>query len=208
MKKYLDKLFKLIKFDKKYVFFCITIIIIGVFFGAIFTVLLNKSDKNIIIEYIQKFILSIKNNNFDYLETFKNTIIINFITILIIIILGITCILSSINVLILFYKSFVIGFSISGFLLAYKIKGLLISIVYIFPHLVLNLIILAILTSFTVKISINLIKNTFKKKKNNLNLYFQKYNLIVILFIILILITSVYESFVMPYILKKLILFL
>ena len=208
MNKVLDKLFNLVKFDKKYVFFSLIIVLTGIIFGSLFIVILNKTDKNLVIEYIQEFISSIRNNTFNYIGTFKSTISINVIIIITMIILGISCILSPFNILILFYKSFIIGFSVSSFILTFKMKGLLLSIIYIFPHLVLNILIFCILTAFTLKLSINLIKSTLRKKKVNLGLYFQKYIFVIFIFIMLISITSVYESFAVPYLFKKIVLFL
>ena len=206
MNKALDKIFNLIRFDKKYVFFSLIIVLTGIIFGSIFIVIINKNDKTLVIEYINKFINSIKSNDFNYISTLMSTLLTNNIIIIIMIILGISCILVPINILILFYKSFIIGFSLSGFILAFKLKGLIISIVYIFPHLILNILILCILTAFTLKLSINLIKTTVRRKKCNLNLYLKKYIYVIILFVMLISISSLYESFIVPYILKKIII--
>ena len=206
MKKTLDKIFNLIRFDKKYVFFSLIIVLTGIIFGSIFIVIINKNDKTLVIEYINQFINSIKSNDFNYISTLMSTLLTNNIIIIIMIILGISCILVPINILILFYKSFIIGFSLSGFILAFRLKGLIISIVYIFPHLILNILILCILTAFTLKLSINLIKTTIRRKKCNLNLYLKKYIYVIILFVMLISISSLYESFIVPYILKKIII--
>lgn len=201
--KTLDKLFNIIKFDKKYVFFSLIIVLTGIIFGSLFMVILNKSDQSLVIEYIKEFIYSIKNNTFNYNETLINTLLMNNIIVIFMIIFGISCVLVPLNVIILFYKSFILGFSISGLILSFKLRGLLLSIIYVFPHLILNLIIFSILTAYTLKLSLKLIRSTIKKKHVNLNLYFKKYLYIIILFIILISISSLYESIVVPYLLKK-----
>ena len=202
MKKVMDKLLNTIRFDKKYVLFCMILVIIGIISGSLFIVILNSSDKSLVIEYITNFIDTIKNNSFNYLDTFKNTILINYIIIVIITILGFTYILAPVNILILFYKAFIIGFSMSSFILTFKIKGLLLSIVYIFPHLILNILIFSILTAFTLKLSITMTKSIIKKKDVNMRHYFNKYLYTSIFIIVLITITSLYESFIAPYLLK------
>ncbi len=202
MKKVMDKLLNTIRFDKKYVLFCMILVIIGIISGSLFIVILNSSDKSLVIEYITNFIDTIKNNSFNYVDTFKNTILINYIIIAIITILGFTYILAPVNILILFYKAFIIGFSMSSFILTFKIKGLLLSIVYIFPHLILNILIFSILTAFTLKLSITMTKSIIKKKEVNMRHYFNKYLYTSIFIIILITITSLYESFIAPYLLK------
>ena len=202
MKKLMDKLLSTIRFDRRYIFFCIILVLIGIISGSLFIVILNNSDKNLVIEYIQSFTDTIKNNTFDYIDTLKNTLIINYGIVFIISILGFTYFLVPINILILFYKSFIIGFSLSSFILTYKIKGLLLSIIYIFPHLIFNILLFSILTAFTLKLSIKMINHIIKKKEVNMRLYFNKYLYTFIFVIFLITITSIYESFVAPNLLK------
>ena len=84
MKKVMDKLFNTIKFDKRYVLFCLVLVILGIVAGSLFIVVLNSSDKSLVIEYIESFIDTIKNNNFNYIDTLKNTLIINYLIIIII----------------------------------------------------------------------------------------------------------------------------
>ena len=202
MKKVMDKLFNIVKFDKRYVFFCLILVILGIIAGSLFIIVLNISDKSLVIEYIESFIDNIKNNDFNYVETLKNTLIINYLVIFIISIIGFTYFLIPINILLLFYKSFIIGFSLSSFILTYKIKGLLLSIIYIFPHLIINILLFSLLIAFTVKLSLKMIKSIIKKKEVNMRLYFNKYLYTSIFIIIIITITSLYESFVAPYLLK------
>lgn len=202
MKKVMDKLFNIVKFDKRYVFFCLILVILGIIAGSLFIIVLNTSDKSLVIEYIESFIDNIKNNDFNYVGTLKNTLIINYLVIFIISIIGFTYFLIPINILLLFYKSFIIGFSLSSFILTYKIKGLLLSIIYIFPHLIINILLFSLLIAFTVKLSLKMIKSIIKKKEVNMRLYFNKYLYTSIFIIIIITITSLYESFVAPYLLK------
>lgn len=202
MKKLMDKLFNTVKFDKRYVLFCLVLVIVGIIAGSLFIIILNNSDKNLVIEYIESFIDNIKNNDFNYIETLKNTLIINYLVIFIISIIGFTYFLIPINILLLFYKSFIIGFSLSSFILTYKIKGLLLSIIYIFPHLIINILLFSLLIAFTLKLSLKMINYIIKKKEINMRLYFNKYIYTSVFIIIIITITSLYESFVAPYLLK------
>lgn len=198
----MDKLFNLVRFDKRYVLFCLILVILGIVCGSLFVVILNSSDKSLVIEYIETFIDTIKNNNFNYIDTLKNTLIINYLVIVIISILGFTYFLVPLNILILFYKSFVIGFSLSSFILVYKIKGLLLSIVYIFPHLIINILLFSLLIAFTLKLSIKMINSIIKKKNINMRVYFNKYLYTGLFIFIVLTISSLYESFVTPYLLK------
>ena len=208
MKKILDKLLNNIKFDKRYVMFSFIIIILGIITGSLFLVILKNSDKALVVEYIESFIDNIKNNNIDYTDLLKNTIIINYIVILAISIIGFTYFLFPINILILYYKSFIIGFSLGSFILTYKIKGILLSVIYIFPHLIINILLFAILTAFTLKVSINMINHIIKRKDVNMSLYFSKYIRIALIFIFLITLTSIYESIISSNLLKLIINFI
>ena len=203
--KIMDKLISNIKFDKKYVFFSLIIVILGIITGSLFIVILNSSDKNLVIEYISDFIENIKNSSINNIDILKNTLITNYIVIFIFIIVGFTCFLFPINILILFYKSFILGFSLSSFILTYGLKGTLLSAIYIIPHLVINIVIFILITAFTLKIAINMIKCIINKKDVNMRLYFNKYFSIIILSITFITLTSLYEAYIMPYLLKLII---
>lgn len=205
MKKAMDKLLDNVKFDKRYVLFCMVLVILGIITGALFIIILNDADKSIVTEYIKSFMESLINNDNNYLNIFYNNLIINVSVILILAIIGFTYFLVPINVLILFYKAFVIGFSLSSFILTYKIKGLVFSIFYIFPHLIINILLFCLLTAFTLKLSINMIKHIVKGKSVNLRGYLNKYIYVLILFILTIGITTSYESFVLPTVLKAII---
>jgi len=106
------------------------------------------------------------------------------------------------NVLILFYKAFIIGFSLSSFILTYGIKGTILSIIYIFPHLIINILIFCLITAFTLKISISMIKHIINKKEVNMRVYFNKYFSIIIVSFVVITLTSLYESYIMTYLVK------
>ena len=200
--KLLDKLLNNIRFDKKYVLFSLVIVILGIITGSLFIVILNSTDKNLVIEYISAFIDNIKNSSINNLDLLKNAIISNYIVIFLLLMIGFTSFLFPINVLVLFYKSFIIGFSLSSFILTYGIKGSLLSIFYILPHLLINILIFCLLTAFTLKISISMIKCVIKRKDVNMRQYFNKYLSIIIISIIIITLTSLYEAYLAPYLLK------
>jgi len=200
--KLLDKLLNNIRFDKKYVLFSLILVILGIITGSLFVVILNSTDKNLVIEYISSFIDNIKNNSINNLDLLKNALINNYIFIFLLFIIGFTSFLFPINILLLFYKSFIIGFTLSSFILTYGIKGAILSVLYIFPHLIINILIFCLLTAFTLKISINMIKCIIQKKDVNMRQYFNKYFSVYIVSIIVICLTAMYETYICPYLLK------
>lgn len=203
MNKAMDKLLDNIKFDKKYVLFSLLIVIFGIISGSFFIIILNSTDKNLVIEYIKSFISNI--NTINSLDIFSNTCISNYIYILLFMIFGYSFILFIFNILLLFYKSFIIGFSISSFILTYKVKGIILSIIYVFPHLIINILIFALIVAYTTKLALTMIK--YIKNKNNVNMrsYFNKLLYVILFASIIILISSLYEGFILPKILKYII---
>lgn len=200
--KFLDKLLNNIRFEKKYVLFTLILVLLGILTGSLFIVILDKADKNIVVEYISSFVENIKNNNVNSLELLKNTLLTNYIIIIVFAIIGFSFFFFSINILILFYKSFVIGFTLSSFILTYSFKGLLLSVIYIFPHLIINILLFSLITAFTTQNSINMIKYIIKRQNINMGHYFNKYFSVLLVTFIILLFTGLYESYIMPTLLK------
>jgi uncharacterized membrane protein SpoIIM required for sporulation len=138
-------------------------------------------------------------------ELLKNTLLTNYIIIIIFTIIGFSFFFFPINILILFYKSFLIGFTLSSFILTYSFKGLLLSIIYIFPHLIINILLFSLLMAFTTQNSINMIKYIIKKQNINMRHYFNKYFSILLIVSIILLFTGLYESYIMTNLLKMIV---
>ena len=103
-------------------------------------------------------------------------------------------------------KSFVIGFSISSFILIYKYKGILASLVYVFPSQLINILIILILGVYTLLFSKYLFKLIFFKDKSvNFGKFFKKYTLVLGICLILSLISSLAEGYLVPSLLKVMI---
>ena len=198
--KLLDKLINSIRFDKKYVFFMLVIIIIGIITGSLFIIILNNTDKALVKEYIEEYVNSI---NTDYKTNLYNNIMLNYSSVLIISIIGFTYFLFPINILILFYKAFVIGFSISSFIMCYGIKGLILSIIYTLPSEVLNILFLGLLTAFTTKLSIRMVNCIIHRKSVDLRAYLYKYIGILSIVVLLFIFTTLYETYIIPLLFKN-----
>ena len=193
MKKIMDKLINNIRFDKRYVFFMLVIVIFGIITGSLFIIILNSADKELVKEYIGDYISNINNQ-----DNLYNNIMLNYSSVILISVIGFTYFLFPINTLILFYKAFVIGFSISSFIMCYKFKGLLLSIVYVFPHHILNILFLSFITAFTAKLSIKMINHILKRHSVDLRLYFNKYICMLLVVSILFIFTTLYETYIIP----------
>lgn len=200
--KYLDKVRKQFNLNKKALRFLIGISIIGFIFGCIFILIISKTDKTLVKEYIESFVKNLNNTN--YLDIFKNTMFNNLLFIIVIWLLGISVIGLPINIFYYFLKNFVLGFTCVSFVLTYKLKGCIFSIVYIIPHNIINMFLFTILVYYSLNFSVLLIYSIIKKKNINFKLIINKYIKVFLFIIIGILITGIYESFILPNIMKRL----
>ena len=202
--KYLDKVKKELNLNKKALRFIIGISFIGFIFGCLFILIISKTDKTLVKDYIDSFIKNLNNNKINCLDLFKNTSFSNILFILIIWILGMSVIGIPINLFYYFLKNFVLGFTCVSFMLTYKLKGCIFSLVYIIPHNLINIAIYTILLYYSLQFSLLLLISIIKKRNINFKFIINKYLKIFIFSFIGIILTSLYESFILPNIMKSL----
>lgn len=202
MKIKLDKFKNKIKKNQKITIFLVTIIMIGVIAGTIFSLVISKDDKTLISEYIISFLSSIKDSKINNLDIFTNSITNNLSFSLVIWILGVSLIGIFIAIILLFYKSFIIGFTIGTFIINYKIGGALISFVYLFPSGIINIILFLFLTLYAIAFSFKLFYSLIKRKSLDFKPIMTKYFKLLLITTIIFIISSLYESFVMPKLLE------
>lgn len=167
---------------------------------------LNENDKSEVINEISTFMANINTNNINNLNSFKNSLIEGMILIILSWILGMSIIGVIFNIFFIYMKSFTIGFSISSFILVYKYKGILSSLVYTVPSQLINILIILILGVYTLLFSKYLFKMIFIKDKTvNLGKFFKKYVLVFGICIILCLVSSLCEAYLLPSLLKVMI---
>lgn len=202
MKLKMDKLKLSLEHNKKILIFIITLGIIGIITGSIFSIILNETDKTLVSSYITNFFDNIKNNNLDNISAMKNGLINEISYILIIWLLGISVIGIPIILFMYFSEFFVLGFSISSIISNYGFKGCFLSLSYVFPHKIINIIAYSFLTLFTLKVSGKILYTIIKKEKLDFKIVLNKYLLILLLSIGTIILTALFEVFVTPIIIK------
>lgn len=206
MNKKLNSGLALILPNKKVNLFVIFIVILGIISGSLFLMVLNDNDKSEVINEISTFMANINTNNINNLNSFKNSLIEGMILIILSWILGMSIIGVIFNIFFIYMKSFTIGFSISSFILVYKYKGILSSLVYTVPSQLINILIILILGVYTLLFSKYLFKMIFLKDKTvNLGKFFKKYVLVFGICIILCVISSLCEAYLLPSLLKVMI---
>lgn len=182
--------------NKKIISFLLGLGILGIIFGSLFIFFVSNTDQNITINYISDYISNLTSNN--YLECLKSTLTINLSFIVIVWLLGISIIGLPIIIFLYFYKSFSLGFTLSSFILTYKLKGLFYSIFYVLPVQIFIYVLFVLVTLYGIKMSFNLIYSIFKKKDVNFKKVINKYLYILTICLIGIVILSLLETFLTP----------
>ncbi len=202
MKKYMDKLKNIIRINKNLFVFLLVIVIVGLISGSIFETILGDEDKKLVLDYLNSFFSGVKDGKLNYQTSIINTIIFTVGFALIIWLLGISVIGFFIILFMLFMKAFILGFSISGIIATLGIKGLLLSLIYAFPHHIINILIFMILSAYALIISFKLIQSVTSKKPLNLKNFMNRYLIILIFSVVILIMTSLYEVYIVPKILS------
>lgn len=205
MNKKKTKLSNIILPSKKINYFVITILLFGIISGSIFLIVLNDTDKSNAILQIETFISNIDSNKIDNGLALKNSLIINYIFVGLIWGLGLSIIGVIFNIFLTYIKGFIIGFSISSIFLTYKYKGILMGLLYIFPHQIINIMVVCILTIYSIMFSHNLLTIIVSKNVKKNRSMLKKYVIILIFSVIASFISSILEIYMFPNLLKVII---
>lgn len=196
MKKIINKLLNV---DKKTLIFLIFICFIGILTGSLFMTVLNSNDKILISETITGFLKNIHLKN--YIDLFK-VFILNVIQIFSVWLLGISIIGVPFVIIFIFIKSFLFGFSIASFIANLGGKGLILSVVYNFPHNFANLALFLYLGVYSIRLSIMLLNGVIRRKNVDFKAIMNRYLLVLLSAIVVVLITSLIEVYIIPHGLK------
>lgn len=204
--KIMKKIFKLIntefKKNRKIFIFIAILLTLGLISGSLFITILNDSDKKMVLETITNYFNQIKSSKVDFLYSFRTSSISNLLYIIFIWLLGISIIGIPIIILLLFIKSFILGFSISSIICKYKIGGIPLSLSYIFPHHILNIITICFVSMYSLKVSLSLVKLITSKKQINFKVIMRKYLGVLIIAVLLSIVSSSIETFMTPYFIR------
>ncbi len=202
MKKILDKIKRNIQTNKNMLIFLSIIGIIGIIIGTILNIALNSEDSKLVSDFLNDFIYNIQNNTLNYKDSYINCLLSNLLYVIFIWLLGISVIGLPITLFIFFTKTFVIGFSIASIIANYKLKGCLLALSYIFPHMIINIFVYIILTMYSLSLSLKMLQTIVKKQTLDFKFIMRKYLKILIISIIAIIITAALEVFLTPILMK------
>ena len=187
--------------SKKMYLFLFILFIIAIIAGSVFSITLNEVDNDLVTTYLNNYLNLVKEKNIVFKESFLNFILSNSITNLIRWLLGFSVIGIPIIIFLFFYKCFIIGFAISSIILRYKAKGILLGLFYVFPHHIISILLLMILSIYALSVSINIIKAILKRKEISFKEITNRYIVILLITFISTVLLGIYESYILPKIL-------
>lgn len=189
--------------SKKINYIVMAVLLLGVISGSVFSTIIDLNDKKIVIDKITLFITNINNQNINSLLAFKNSIMTNLSYSIVLWVLGMTVIGILFNIFILYLKGFILGFSLSAFILTYSYKGILLSFLYLFFGQLLNIFVVIVLTIYSIMFTCNLLSQIVKSKQNiTIHKTFKNYFIIFLMTLLICLISSVSEVFLFPTLIK------
>ena len=182
-----------LKEQKKLYLLLIGLALVSFIFGIIFIFFISKDNVSLINKEIEKYFLS---SNKDYLGLFLKALFNNFIYILIVWLFGISIFGVLISIIIMMFKSFLFGFSFISIISTYGFKGLLIALFHMFPHQLIFLVILLLVTFYASSFSLKLFKHLFLKRPINFRDAMNKYLKILFFSLVVSLFISLYDGFI------------
>ena len=192
--------------NKKLFMFLVILVLIAITAGSIFSVTLTNNDSELVKNYLGNYLSSINNKEIIMLDSFISSLTSNSLLVLFIFILGLSFIGIPIILIVFFYKSFIFGFTLGSILINYKVKGIILSIIYMFPHQLLDIFILILFTIISFKTSKKILKAIIKKEALNYS-FITKYLKITLIVMLSYIFISLYSSFIVPTILKYISIF-
>lgn len=184
----------------KLLLFLIIITIISILLGVFFIAVISNDNQELVKSTINSYFLDINENKIKYFKNLWSILTSNLFLILFIWIMGISIIGIIISLILLIYKSFLIGFSFTSILYTYGFKGLISGVIYIFPEII-NLFIVFILTYYSISFSILLFNYLFKKKEYN-RIFVRRYLKLLVISSLIIIFSTLISTFVIPNLLR------
>ena len=188
-----------LKKDKSIYLSLLIALIISFIFGMFFITILSSTDKVTLKEYITNFFTSIKQGK---IISLYKTLINNNLGILITSILAFSVVLFPPVIVIIFYKGFTLAFTITSLIYTFKIKGIILAIVYVFPSLIFNLVFYFIMCYYSFKLSLILFNKAINKDTTNINKFLKKYLVIILVCISFVSLFSLYDTYLLPSLIK------
>ncbi len=179
----------------------LVLMVISLIVGILYLAVVDKASKLLVKNTVFEYIKSLSSKTYNYQKELIMTLKSNVILTIIMWFLGVSLFGSIFEIIFLIVKSFTLGFSISSIIYTFKIKGIYVGLIYLLPS-IFNMIIYFILGFFAINFSIYLYKYLFKGVDVSLKRLMKKYLKVLIISLILLIISSLIEVFLVPNVLK------
>ena len=181
-----------IRKQKRLYYILIGLALITFITGILFLFIISNDNKLIINQSIKEYF----NQENDKIALFFKSLFNNYIYIIAIWTLGISIIGIPLIIILLLFKSFIFGFSISSIVSTFGIKGFLIAIIHTIISNGIYLIIVLLVSFYSISFSIKLFKSLFLKKNIDFKDSINKYIKILLISLTSSIIISIYDSFI------------
>lgn len=179
------------------------IFILGLIFGSIYITILKTGEKTTILNEVNNYFLSINKISIDdKINIFKDSLISNLLYFISIWLLGISVIGIPIIIIMVFFKSFMLSFSVSSIFAKYGFKGTLGAVLYIFPSSIITTILMIVLSTYSLLLSIRIFKSSFLKRNINFKTFMGKYFFLLVISILICILCSLFDAFISPSLLR------
>ena len=190
------------KLKKSYTFLLV-IAIIGIIMGILFSNILSSNDQKMVYTRITNFFNDLKDDNpLDYTSNLIEIIRNHGMYILIISLLSLSVIGLVLNNFILFIKAFIMGFTIGSIINTYFYAGIVLSIFYIFPVQLFNLLLYAVLIYYANILSMRIYENIFHRKEHKFFLLIKTNLKVIGICNLLFIFSTLFEVYLTPHILR------
>ncbi len=181
-----------IRKQKRLYYILIGLALITFITGILFLFIISNDNKLIINQSIKEYF----NQENDKIALFFKSLFNNYIYIIAIWTLGISIIGIPLIIILLLFKSFIFGFSISTIVSTFGIKGLLIAVIHTIISNGIYLVIVLLVSFYSISFSIKLFKSLFFKKNIDFKDSINKYIKILLISLTSSIIISIYDSFI------------
>lgn len=166
--------------------------------SLIYLLCLDSVNKKIVTDSIYTYFHNFRKEEYDAFSLFLGSVGSNLLFTIGIWVLGISMIGIPIVFLLYMAKTFLFGFSIFGILQTFGLKDVLTALIYVFPFKLLFILGMVVLTFHSLYFAFRLCSNLFRKKSYHLQQYMIRYSKLLGILLILSVIDSLWEAYVLP----------
>lgn len=181
--------------------FVVVIFILGIGFGAIAVKTLEYSVKNNLFNYFNDFMKGLEGLEYNQKSLVSESIKFNLLNIFIIWAFGLSVIIMPLITVMIFFKGFVLGFTVGFLVSEYSYKGIFVALAAIFPQNVLIIPAYILAAVIGIYFSVRIIK--YYRGRERLNFQdFITYTMEIVLLAGILLGGSLIETYASPFLFK------